>query len=135
MKKLQEGKTEFFAIEQDIPVKKMQVFYNRKREVTRDILLKVVNAEEHDELSVAEPLAGSGITGLRLLKELPKKKIKMVSMNDKDSDAVHTIKKNVRLNRVSSRAVVKQQEANNFLGSSFSFDVVNIDPFGTPVPF
>ena len=135
MKKFKEGFVSFFAEEEAIVNKKMAVFYNKKREESRTILLSVLHAEEKNNLLVADVLSGSGITGIRILKELPKSKIKKVAINDIRPSAVKAIKKNVLLNKCKQRANVHQQDGNIFLREQKAYDCIFIDPFGTPIYF
>ena len=72
-----------------------------------------------------------------MLKELPKGKIKTIAANDYDPKAFQAIKNNLRLNKIRSGDTIRIscQDASLFLLSSFGFDFIDIDPFGTPNPF
>ncbi|HLD07151.1 MAG TPA: hypothetical protein VJC16_06515, partial [Candidatus Nanoarchaeia archaeon] len=85
------------------------------------------------QLLVADPLAGSGVRGIRFLKELPPGTVAALSLNDIREDAAAAIRKNLRRNKV--RAAVSRQDARTFLLSSTGFDYIDIDPFGSPNPF
>jgi tRNA (guanine26-N2/guanine27-N2)-dimethyltransferase len=131
---LREGTAVIYATKQDILSKKMPVFYNPVMKHNRDISILLLAALPDTGLRVCLPLAGSGVRGIRLLKELPASKIKSVHFNDKSETAVGSIRKNIALNKV-RKTVVSSKDANLFLRESEGFDYIDIDPFGTPNPF
>jgi len=114
--------------------KDMNVFYNPVMELNRTISIALLNSIDKTAMQIALPLAGSGVRGIRLLKELDKGKIKNLTMNDLDKKAVFSIKKNLKLNRINEGRKVKieNQDANLFLLNSTGFDYIDIDPFGNP---
>ena len=124
---------------QKVPVvsKSMGVFYNPVMQLNRDITVALLEAIPKTHLTLADPLAGTGIRAIRLLKELPKNKIKSIAINDYGQKAVRAIRKNFALNKISigKKAGISCLDANIFLLSSFGFDYIDIDPFGTPNPY
>jgi len=87
-------------------------------------------------MQIALPLAGTGVRGIRLRKEVAEGKIRSISMNDQSDEAVRVIRKNLKLNRLSTSEIkVSQADASLFLLSSKGFDYIDIDPFGSPGPF
>ncbi len=87
-------------------------------------------------MDIGLPLEATGVRGIRILKELPKKKVKSVEFNDIKKEAARMIKYNLRLNKVGSKKVkVCNLEANLFLLGSKGFDFIDVDPFGSPNPF
>ena len=62
-----------------------------------------------------------------------------VYASDIDSDAAHLARVNARLNRVEGRVRVERADANRFMEQLRELGVkphlVDIDPFGTPIPF
>ena len=109
--------------------RKPPVFYNSYMGLNRTLcvlFMKILG----DEPVFADVLAGSGAKGLRVAVESGNK----VFLNDANEDAVRLIKRNIRLNGVD--AEVSSCDANSFLlKNSNKFDFIDIDPFGSPVPF
>ncbi len=141
MKLIKEGKAKIYADEKHEKKisKELEVFYNPKMEMNRDIsilFLKSISKLKilKKEISVGLPLAGSGIRGIRLLKET--KFIKYIYLNDYDKTAVKNIQKNIKLNKVDKNNIhISNKDANLFLLESKGFDYIDLDPFGSPNPF
>lgn len=133
IQKLREGSCEFYASVGKIS-KKLPVFYNPDMRINRDICVLLLKSSSVT-LNIADILAGSGIRSIRLLKELPNSKIKSISINDSSPESIKLIKKNLKLNRIKSKAVIHNKDANEFLINSSGFNYIDIDPFGSPNPF
>jgi tRNA (guanine26-N2/guanine27-N2)-dimethyltransferase len=108
--------------------------------LNRDIAVLILRAFQRkrgQDISVAEPLAGSGIRGIRFAKEVPG--VENVAMNDLNPWAARLMERNVADNAVSGKAVVTNFDANTFLAVHAApgqrFDFVDIDPYGSPSPF
>lgn len=119
---------------------KAPVFYNPVMELNRDISVIGLQAYQRlvkREISVCEPLASSGVRGVRYATEV--RGISRVVVNDMNTRAVEVATHNVRLNGLEDRVAVKHEDANCLLSCCGSprlrFDVVDLDPFGTPVPY
>lgn len=114
-----------------------KVFYNKLARFSRSLGVPIVINEARSigkQLVIADALAASGIRGLRYYVE--SEVIDRVFFNDRSKDACEAIIKNIRLNKCDNCEVYKF-DANLFLnlfGESF-YDLVEIDPFGTPSPF
>ncbi|MFX0075444.1 MAG: tRNA (guanine(10)-N(2))-dimethyltransferase [Candidatus Hermodarchaeota archaeon] len=138
----QEGTVKFFLHEIDdniIPSKSMNVFYNKRMEINRDISILAVLAYSQlynqNPLVVIDSMSASGIGSIRMLKSL--NNIEKIYLNDINPTAIELIKKNLELNDIKSERVeVTNKDANLlFLEISRSSnlpDVISIDPFGTP---
>jgi tRNA (guanine26-N2/guanine27-N2)-dimethyltransferase len=102
--------------------------------LNRDVSVLLLNSIDKKEMQLALPLAATGIRGIRFLLELKKSKVKTVSFNDNNIEAVNLIKSNLRLNKIKLGNKVKafNLDANEFLLSSRGFDYIDIDPFGSP---
>jgi len=140
--------------------KEMEVFYNPIMKLNRDISMLLLDSIENINMQVALPLAGSGIRGIRFLKELKKNKIKSISFNDYDKKAINSIRNNLKLNKINNfsiinnfnnketikklknnkiknkvegnnKIIIYNEDANLFLLNSKGFDYIDIDPFGT----
>ncbi len=115
--------------------KKLPVFYNPVMKLNRDISILLLNSVPDKSIQAALPLAGTGIRGIRFLKELKKGKIKNIGFNDYSS--LKNIKENISLNKLDKdkRIFLSGEDANLFLLKSKGFDYIDIDPFGSPNPF
>jgi len=108
------------------PGKVSGVFYNRAMVFNRDtsiLLLSNLNLK-----TALDGLAATGVRGIRMALEVGMD----VTINDLDSEAVKLIRENVEMNGVDVR--VTQRNVNSIMAEE-RFDYVDIDPFGTPVPF
>ncbi len=105
----------------------VEVFYNPTMELNRDISISLLNTFSFRR--VLDGLAASGIRGIRFSLETTAKE---VHINDRDPKAYALIKRNIELNGVDA---IAHNEDFNILTRSMGFDYVDVDPFGTPVPF
>ncbi len=105
----------------------VEVFYNPTMELNRDISVSLLDVIKPRR--VLDGLAASGIRGIRFSLETSARE---VHINDRDPKAYALIKKNIELNRADA---VAHNEDFNVLARSMGFDYVDVDPFGTPVPF
>ena len=106
---------------------KTPVFYNPKMAFSRDISISVLNTIKLKESKkVIDGLSGSGIRGIRYILESNSE----VCFNDHNPVATKIIEKNLKLN--SLEATVTKSDFNHVHGK---FEVVDIDPFGSPVRF
>ena len=136
--------------------KGMEVFYNPIMKLNRDISILLLDSMDKREMQIALPLAGSGVRGIRFLKELKKNKIKTINFNDYNKKAIESIKNNLKLNKINNFTIIKNsinksnnnedddgktkimicnEDANLFLLNSQGFDYIDIDPFGTSNPY
>ena len=124
----------------DYAPSKAPVFYNPVMELNRDLAVLALQAFQRlgvRELAVCEPLAGCGIRGIRLASEIDG--VRKVVVNDINGEASRLAKFNVEKNGLGCKIVVENEDA-NFLLSRFAaprkrFDYVDIDPFGSPMPY
>ncbi len=119
---------------------KAPVFYNPVMELNRDIAVLALQAYQRTvnrEIVVCEPLAGCGVRGVRFAKEV--EGVRKVMINDINRKAYMLAKYNVELNGLGNRVTVRNMDANLLLAKYAAprkrFDAVDIDPFGSPVPF
>lgn len=116
------------------------VFYNPVMALNRHIAVLALQAFQRlsgCQLTVCEPMSGCGIRGLRLAKEV--EGVEEVVINDINTKAHLLAKFNVEKNKLTDRVFVKNKDANSLL-SFFAaprkrFDYVDLDPFGSPVPY
>jgi len=138
----QEGSVKFLLHEGDndtIPSKSMNVFYNKRMEINRDISILAIiaynNLISQNSLVVIDSMAASGIGSLRLLKN--SKNVEKIYLNDINPIAVELIKNNLELNKIEPKQAEVLNKDANLLFSEISQNssppnVISIDPFGTP---
>ncbi len=106
------------------------VFFNPTMELNRDITVAVLRAYQEREPRVStylDAMAASGIRGVRAANEGYE-----VTCCDIDTEAVDVAQANLEHNDLKATAV--ERNVNALLHESL-FDVVDLDPFGTPIPF
>ncbi len=140
MKTIQEGKAKILIPDlPEVVSSDMPVFYNPKMRVNRDLAvlgLEYLSKKLGRELMVADPLSASGIRGIRFLLETTGE-VKVFA-NDINDKAFEIMKENFKLNGIpEDKYEIHKEDANFFLRKSwgFGFDYVDLDPFGSPVPF
>ena len=107
-------------------------------EFNRDVSVLALQAYQravNRAIDICEPLAATGIRGLRYAAEIHG--VKAVVSNDINLQSTKLAAQNAELNDLQNRFTVKHKDANCLLAEHFApkirFDVVDIDPFGTPV--
>ena len=122
---------EFDKVSSDAPV-----FYNPHMELNRDLsilAIQVFQKEQEREINICDLFGGSGIRGIRYKNEIDG--VGEVSINDISEIANHYERHNIELNNLEN-VEVYQHDASMFLRMKRGeFDVIDIDPFGTPSPF
>lgn len=112
------------------------VFYNPHMELNRDLsilAIQVFQKEQNRDINICDLFGGSGIRGIRYKKEIDG--VENVYINDISETANHFERHNIELNELSD-VEVHQHDASMFLRlKRGKFDVIDIDPFGTPSPF
>lgn len=136
-KTIKEGKAVITVHDEKKISKKLEVFYNPVMKTNRDLSVAVLKAWNKNHLQIADLFAASGIRTIRFLKELPKSKIDLLAANDYSTKAVTQLRKNLAQNKLQKdkRIQITKKEATLFLLQSHGFDYIDLDPFGTPVPF
>ncbi len=114
---------------------KGQPFYNPGMALNRDLSILLVEAHARSkgrEIDVCDALAGTGARSVRIAHEVPVPLI--VHANDADANAVAALQRAADGNGVASRLRVHHGDAHALLTSQ-RFDVVDLDPCGSPMPF
>jgi len=127
------------------------VFYNPVQEFNRDTSILVINefnamlseeraakGKSHDGIRVFEALAATGLRSVRYLKEIPS--ITQLVGNDIDKAATALMTKNFEFNGCAPEKFrVETMDAvdlmNQYRRDKTVFDVVDLDPYGTAIPF
>lgn len=105
------------------------VFFNEQMAFNRDVSVMLLKALDR-QMDVADAMSATGARAVRIANEVPSV---TVTANDRDPKATELISRNIELNGLTNCTAV-----NKDLGSLFSehqFDYVDIDPFGSPMPF
>lgn len=119
-----------------IPSSSACVFYNPEMELNRDITISAVAVFIKDHgldtkaVSYADVMSASGIRGIRMAAEVGPR----CCLNDWKQDAYELIRKNIILNDLEDICTSSQQNANTLMHRKY-FDIVDLDPFGSPAPF
>ncbi|MCX8182492.1 MAG: tRNA (guanine(10)-N(2))-dimethyltransferase [Candidatus Methanomethyliaceae archaeon] len=117
-----------------------QVFYNPKMEFSRDLAVLALKSyinEINRDVAVCDPLAGVGVRGIRYAKEVDG--VEKSVVGDLNKEAIPIILENVKINDLGGKVEVEHKDANLLLATHSEpgkrFDFIDLDPFGTPVPF
>ncbi len=105
------------------------VFFNEQMAFNRDISVMFLRALDK-EMSVVDAMTATGSRAVRIANEAPKTR---VTANDIDSSAIPYIEKNIEINNLSN-CVPSNRNLHSLLAEHV-FDYVDIDPFGSPMPF
>ncbi|MCK4366405.1 MAG: tRNA (guanine(10)-N(2))-dimethyltransferase [Thermoplasmata archaeon] len=106
-------------------------FYNPLMRTNRDISVLVALATLSDRDTVLDGLAATGASGLRIALETEDQLA--VTLNDKNPACHELITRNIERNGTTNCSVTCEDL--NSLLSTGRFDLVDVDPFGTPVRF
>jgi tRNA (guanine26-N2/guanine27-N2)-dimethyltransferase len=124
----------------DYAPSKAPVFYNPVMELNRDIAVLAFRAYQRisaKTLSICEPLTSSGIRGVRFAAEI--NGVERVLISDINEQALKLAQLNVDLNRLQDLIEIQKKDANCLLSCHGAphkrFDIIDIDPFGSPVPY
>jgi tRNA (guanine26-N2/guanine27-N2)-dimethyltransferase len=123
----------------DYAPSKAPVFYNPVMEFNRDLTILAFQAYQRmvgHEIRICEPLTATGIRGIRFAAEL--QGVTEVVSGDINLHAAQLAAHNVALNNLTGKVAIEHKDANRLLiehsAPKQRFDIVDIDPFGTPVP-
>lgn len=138
--------------EEDVKIRKgTGVFYNPMQKFTRTLTVRVINAylrgRPHlENPSILECMSATGLRGIRYCKEIEGRK--HVVLNDFSQDVCRTIMENCRLNGINaeldetcasgegSTIEVRNMDCRVLMYKNpASFDVIDLDPFGTCAPY
>jgi tRNA (guanine26-N2/guanine27-N2)-dimethyltransferase len=110
------------------------VFYNPRGKRVRDISILAYSAISIPNMIYGEALTGSGARLVRVANEV--KNVESAYGNDLNEEAVRVAGFSARLNKRENITFISNKNANLFLAENAErFDVVDIDPFGSPVNY
>ncbi len=110
------------------PGKRSGVYYSKMQTITRDLTVVILKNYFRDGFTALDLLAGSGVRGFRIEKECGGK----VTINEKNPYAREFILRNREINN--SYAEITDYDAKICFPKK-RFDYIDIDPYGSPVPF
>ena len=140
--RIKEGKTVLlvprFSLSEKVPPKN-PAFFNPNAKWNRDISMLVykTHASSNNSRTFADSICGVGARGLRTAVEVPK--IDTIFLNDLNPIAIEFAKESAKLNQVEDRCTFDINDVCKFLNFEErefrKFDVVDLDPFGSPSPY
>ena len=141
LKAVREGLADVLVPAEEVRApRKAPVFYNPRMALARDVAVLVLRAYSRRlgrEARACEPLCGCGVRGIRFALEVPS--VAEVIMGDLNPKAVELSELNIERNGLEGKISVSLSDANVLLTSYSApgarFDYVDIDPFGSPMPF
>lgn len=105
------------------------VFFNEQMAFNRDISVMFLRAFSK-KMTIVDTMAATGSRSIRIANEVPET---MVTANDINTHATLYIKENIRINNLDN-CIVSNKNMHSLLAEEV-FDYVDIDPFGSPIPF
>ncbi len=136
IKTIQEGLVTVKAPESDKVSSKAAVFYNPVMELNRDLSVLAIKAYQNElgsEISICDAFGGSGIRGIRYAKEIDD--VSKVVITDINPLAIKYTNENIEINNLNNVKAYKEDSNILLRKCRGKFDVVDIDPFGTPSPY
>ncbi len=122
------------------PPPKNPAFFNPLASVTRDfavLFYAARSAQAQSKIRLLDALAGVGARGIRVANESSTSID--VHLNDANPAAADLARRNCEINGISDRCEVSVEDANVLMYSAprrgERFDAIDVDPFGSPVPF
>ncbi len=106
------------------------VFFNEQMSFNRDISIMLLRALNRESMSVADAMSATGSRSVRIANEVPGTR---VVANDISASAMPWIQRNIELNNLDNCEASNRDM--HILFTERSFDYVDLDPFGSPVPF
>ncbi len=115
----------------NFPPSSVAVFYNPAMRMNRDVAVAAIACFSKNalEYTCLDALSASGIRGLRIAKEVGLN----TTMSDWEETSFELIKKNIELNNLANCTTIKRNA--NVVMLDNSFDIIDLDPFGSPAPF
>ncbi|HEY9205049.1 MAG TPA: tRNA (guanine(10)-N(2))-dimethyltransferase [Candidatus Methanoperedens sp.] len=113
------------------PPSSAAVFYNPAMKNNRDIAVAAIAcfSKSHPEYTYLDALSASGIRGLRIAREVGLN----TTMSDWEDASYELIRRNIERNGLSNCTAIKRNA--NVVMLDNSYDIIDLDPFGSPAPF
>lgn len=123
-----------------LSISSASVFYNPEMELNRDLSVASIAAFSENlascrhldlsDITYVDALSASGIRGLRIANEVGLN----VTLNDWSEEAYKLIRENTELNRLTEKVRICLGNSNVLLHKE-RFNIVDIDPFGSPTTY
>lgn len=114
------------------------VFYNPRMRASRDLSSVAIRVfsevSSRKKLRIVDALGATGVRGIRYALE-NRSIVEKVIINDINKVATKIIEKNTKINGLEDVVEITNEDAIILLTRNRGFDVVDIDPFGSPAPF
>ncbi|MHA2107537.1 MAG: hypothetical protein ACW99R_07550 [Candidatus Hodarchaeales archaeon] len=146
LSKIIEGGKDYYVpspiIDSTVPRKSDDVFFNPHQKINRDLSVLVLRTyakiENKNDIVICEPFGGVGVRTCRYAVEVPSSTIYYNDVNPKAFRiAMHNFSLLPKLER--NKVSTYNKEFTDFLNSLYLdqpiMDFVDIDPYGTPIPF
>ena len=122
-------------IEDEISFEVAKVFYNPEMRFCRSAFSLAIGAIG-GQVKVLDAFCASGIRGIRYAKE--NKNVSGMVFLDWSENSIKLARRNARANKLKNAKFVNSDVnrflVENFYSKKFEFDVIELDPFGTPSP-
>ncbi len=118
---------------------KAPIFFNPAAKFNRDVSIQIYKTFtlQKKNVTFVDSMAGSGIRGLRVAKEVPN--IQKIIFNDVNPFSSQVTKANAVLNDVFHQCRFYNLEICDFLSSTFNYEnrptIIDLDPYGTPATY
>jgi len=120
-----------------LPPEPRSVFYNPRMSINRDFAILFASSyfPRSKEIRLCDPMTGSGIRAVRYVLETSN--VTHVVASDRDGVAAKLAQETILLNRLDGRVSVVHTDAHTLLSDHADdrFDIIDLDPFGSPAPF
>ena len=136
IKHIEEGLTKIEFPEFEKVSSQAPVFYNPHMELNRDLsilAIQVFQKEQNRQINICDLFGGSGIRGVRYKNEITG--VGEVAINDISETANYYERHNIKLNNLEDVNIYQHDASMLLRLKRGEFDVIDIDPFGTPSPF
>ena len=106
------------------------VFFNEQMAFNRDVSIMFLRSLDRDRMTVGDAMTATGSRAVRIANEVPGTE---VTANDIDPAAIEYINANIELNDLDN--CVASNSNMHVLFAQNTYDYIDLDPFGSPVPF
>lgn len=135
LEKVTEGRTQLFVPEartESGPGKKQgRVFYNQQMAFNRDVSVMFFSHPDVKPNRALDAMSATGARAIRIMNEArPNTEF---HINDWEKESVEVIRQNIELNGLQN-CVARNEDLRCLLAGD-KFDYIDLDPFGTPVPY
>ncbi len=109
--------------------KNSEIFFNEQMAFNRDVSVMLLRSLDKD-ITVVDAMTATGARAARIANEVPGT---TVTANDINPGSMEYIKKNIELNELTN--CTPSNKDLHILFSEHAYGYVDLDPFGSPVPF